>query len=115
MSHTIRIAAGRVALDGTLELRSGDGYRPVQPTRTPIVATLTPEPETCPCGEPDCDRDEWHELMEGTDVQESAPTAQANKPLFAWTDETLGGPWDSSGTRHWSWGQSEQDWIRTGC
>jgi hypothetical protein len=64
MSHTIRIAAGRVALDGTLELRSGDGYRPVQPTRTPIVATLTPEPETCPvCGKVDCDLDEWHDLM----------------------------------------------------
>jgi hypothetical protein len=79
MSHTIRIAAGRVALDGTLELRSGDGYRQVEPTRTPIVATLTPlgrdvaalcdailrgDVEPCPvCNRYDCDCDEWGEIM----------------------------------------------------
>jgi hypothetical protein len=79
MSHTIRIAAGRVALDGTVELRSGDGYRQVQPTRAPIVATLTPlgrdvqalceawqrgEVELCPvCNRLDCDCQEWGEIM----------------------------------------------------
>jgi hypothetical protein len=52
------VAIGRIAPDGTIELRAGDGYRKVEPSRTPL-ADIDP----CPCGRPDCDRDEWHEIM----------------------------------------------------
>ena len=66
----------------------------VQPTRTPIVQS--------------------QEMTNDTVQDDTAPTEQA-QPVFTWSDETLGGPWDSSGNRHWNWSQSDEDWIRTGC
>jgi hypothetical protein len=61
----------------------------VQPTRTPIVAQLEVTSDT-------------------------APTEQS-KPLFTFSDDMLGVRLDSGGKLYWSWGQSEEDWIRTGC
>jgi hypothetical protein len=48
-------------------------------------------------------------------VQDDTPTEQASKPLFTWSDETIGYGWTPSGCRAWNWSQSEQEWIRTGC
>jgi hypothetical protein len=51
------VAIGRIAPDGSVELRSGDGYRKVEPTKAPLI-----DFDPCPCGKAGCDRDEWHEL-----------------------------------------------------
>ena len=80
----------------------------VAPTRTPIV-----DLDPCPCGKPNCDRDEWHELMREGVEDDTAQDTPA--PLFAWTDANLGGALDSGGKLRWDWSQPEQDWIRTGC
>jgi hypothetical protein len=55
------------------------------------------------------------ELTNETNVQDDTPTEQASKPLFTWSDETIGYGWTPSGCRAWNWSQSEQEWIRTGC
>ena len=57
----IAIVHGKVDADGQLYVRCGDGFRLVTPSREPLVQTVDLEP--CPCGKPDCDRDEWGELM----------------------------------------------------
>ncbi len=85
MSHHVAVCG--VATPTGLYARCGDGWRKLEPTRTPIVQLeVTSEP-----------------------VQEKV------KPLFTWSDETIGGEWTATGRLHARWQQSEEDWIRTGC
>ncbi len=70
MSHHVAVCG--VATPDGLYARCGDGWRKLEPTRTPIVQ-LTPlglavreacDTEPCPvCGRFACDCDEWHEIM----------------------------------------------------
>ena len=93
MSHHIAVCG--VATPTGLYARCGDGWRLLEPTREPIAAGLT-------------------EVASEAVQADTTPTEQA-KPLFAWSNETIGGHLDSSGKLRWNWSQSEQDWIRTGC
>lgn len=78
MSHHVAVCG--VATPTGLYARCGDGWRKLEPTRTPIVAQLTPlglavreacDTEPCPvCGRYACDCDEWHEIMNGIDAAE---------------------------------------------
>jgi len=76
MSHHLAVS-GLVTPTG-LYARCADGWRKLEPTRTPIVAQLTPlgvavrqacdailrgDVEPCACGKFACDCDEWHEIM----------------------------------------------------
>jgi hypothetical protein len=52
------LAIGYATRDGVF-VRTGDGYQAQAQELTPLGRDVEP----CPCGRPDCDCDEWHEIM----------------------------------------------------
>jgi hypothetical protein len=70
-----RLLGPGVATSTGLYARCGDGWRQLQPTRTPLGVALADllasGVEPCPvCEKFACDCDEWHEIMNGIDAAE---------------------------------------------